>query len=101
MLSNYCTSSKTELVNNFGDFFSDMIAVLRNELANISIYDNQLSPVELSTQCVEFRVFQTVTEQEVENIVDSMAKNLVNSTLHLQQFLKVAKRQTTCSLISY
>jgi hypothetical protein len=31
------TSSKTELVNNFGDFFSNKIAVLRSELANISI----------------------------------------------------------------
>ena len=29
------TSSRTELVNNFGDFFSNKIAVLRNELANI------------------------------------------------------------------
>jgi hypothetical protein len=33
-----------------------------------------LSPAELSTQCVEFRVFQTVTEQEVENIVDTNGK---------------------------
>ena len=65
------TSSKTELVNNFGDFFSNKIAVLRSELANISTYDNQLRPAKLSTQCVEFRVFQTVTEQEVENIVDA------------------------------
>ena len=28
----------------------------------------------MSTQCVEFRVFQTVTEQEVENIVDANGK---------------------------
>ncbi|CAB4030953.1 Hypothetical predicted protein, partial [Paramuricea clavata] len=68
------TSSKTELVNNFGDFFSNKIAVLRSDLANISTYDNQLRPAELLTQCVEFRVFQTVTEQEIENIVDANGK---------------------------
>ena len=33
-----------------------------------------MRPAELSTQCVEFRVFQTVTEQEVENIVDANGK---------------------------
>ena len=70
-------SSKTELVNNFGDFFCNKIAVLRNELTDKSINNNQPNPVpvpEPPIQCVEFTEFQTVTEQEVGNIVDKISK---------------------------
>ena len=86
------TSSKTELVNNFEDFFSNKIAVLRSELANISTYDNQLRPAELSTQCVEFRVFQTVTEQEVENIVDANGKKSCELDPIPEKILKGCKK---------
>ncbi len=63
-------------VNNFEDFFSNKIAVLRNELTGKTAHDNQLGsvPVESPTQCVEFREFQMVTEQEVGNIVDTSGK---------------------------
>ncbi len=74
-LSNYIIDNVTELVNNFGDF-SNKIAVLRNELTDKSAHDNQLGsvPVESPTQCIEFREFQVVTEQEVGNIVDTSGK---------------------------
>ena len=69
-------SSKSELVNNFGDFFCSKIAVLRNELTDRTINNNQPNPVlvlEPPIQC-ESREFQTVTEQEVGNIVDKISK---------------------------
>ena len=70
------TSSTTELVNNFGDFFSNKIAVRHNVLTDKSGQDNQLGsvPVESPTQCLEFREFQVVTEQKVGNIVDTSGK---------------------------
>ena len=70
-------SSKTELVNNFGDFFCNKITVLRNELTDKSTNNNQLNSIsvpESPIQCVEFTEFQTVTEQEVGNILDKISK---------------------------
>ena len=50
--------------------------MLRGELNNKSINNNQPStvPVEPPVQCVEFREFQTVTEHEVGNIVNTSGK---------------------------
>ena len=50
--------------------------MLRNELTGKSINNNELSavPVEQPMQCVQFREFQAVPEQEVGNIVDASSK---------------------------
>lgn len=79
----YPTASSTiELVNNFADFFSNKIAVLRNELANESIPGNQLNSVEQQTQSVEVTVFQTVTKQEVEHFIEVVGKHAKDSTIY-------------------
>ena len=66
--------STTELANNFAEFFGNKIVNIRNELANESTSGTQSYSAEKQTTCIEFTMFQGVTEKEVENFIDTAGK---------------------------
>ncbi|CAB4024934.1 Hypothetical predicted protein, partial [Paramuricea clavata] len=68
------TSSTTELVNKFSDFFNNKIAIIWKELAIDSSHCNQRNQEEQYAQCVKFINFQEVTEHEIENVIDKVGK---------------------------
>ena len=68
------TSSKTELVCKFADFFSNKIITIRNELETHSSYYTQPNQEERYVQCAKFTSFQDVTEQEIKHFIDKVDK---------------------------
>ena len=67
-------TSKTELVNNFINFFDNKIHSIRKELSSELISTTQSNMVEQPIFCAEFTDFKIVSQHEVENIIDAVIK---------------------------